>query len=82
MEIDANSPHPSVAGPGSHTAAGPVPSPEPTPTRERLLDLVALLLLIVLATVVFAVAGPTAFAAVNGAGVGLFATWRAARPRR
>ncbi|WP_328583599.1 hypothetical protein [Streptomyces sp. NBC_00370] len=54
---------------------------EPRPLRERLLDLVALLVLITLATVVFKVAGPTAFTAVTGAGVGLFGVWHSSRSR-
>jgi hypothetical protein len=49
---------------------------------ERILDLVALLVLIALAAVVFTVAGPAAFTAVTSVGVGLFATWRSTqRPR-
>ncbi|MFF0065449.1 hypothetical protein ACFYRC_28580 [Streptomyces sp. NPDC005279] len=51
------------------------------PAPERILDLVALLVLIALAAVVFTVAGQAAFTAVIGAGVGLFATWRSSRPR-
>ncbi|MHA7961895.1 hypothetical protein ACX9I7_29555 [Streptomyces sp. L500] len=41
-----------------------------------MLDLVALVVLIALAAVVFTVAGPTMFTAVTSVGLGLFATWR------
>ena len=50
------------------------------PTRERVLDLVALLVLIALAAAVFTLAGPGAFTAVTSVGMGLFATWRSHRP--
>ncbi|WP_143203519.1 hypothetical protein [Streptomyces sp. CB01580] len=50
--------------------------------RERVLDLIALLILIALAALVFVVAGPAAFTAVTSVGVGLFATWRTRPPRR
>ncbi|RKE02965.1 hypothetical protein [Streptomyces sp. TLI_171] len=42
---------------------------------ERILELVALLLLIAIAAAAFALAGPAAFTAVTSAGMGLFATW-------
>ncbi|MET7711479.1 hypothetical protein [Streptomyces sp. NPDC005407] len=45
------------------------------------LDLIALLCLLVLATVVYVVTGPEAFAAVTGVGVGLFTSWRGRRDR-
>ncbi|MFF0060911.1 hypothetical protein ACFYRC_05050 [Streptomyces sp. NPDC005279] len=45
------------------------------------LDLIALLCLIALATVVYIATGPEAFAAVTGAGVGLFTSWRGRRDR-
>ncbi|MBT2367115.1 hypothetical protein J7E88_17825 [Streptomyces sp. ISL-10] len=50
-------------------------------TGNSVLELIALLCLITLATVVYAAAGPEAFAAVTGVGGGLFTTWRG-RPRR
>jgi hypothetical protein len=68
-----------------HDPALPAPAspPEPVPSlRERSLDLVALLVLLVLAAIVFTLAGPSAFTAVNSVGVGLFATWRTRPPRR
>lgn len=48
------------------------------PSNGRVLDLVALVVLIALAAVVFTVAGPppTMFTAVTSVGLGLFATWR------
>ncbi|MFD5083438.1 hypothetical protein ACFWOG_12465 [Kitasatospora sp. NPDC058406] len=51
----------------------------PAPTRERVLDLVALVLLIGLAAAVFILAGPGAVTAVTSVGMGLFATWRSRR---
>ncbi|MFE2347965.1 hypothetical protein [Kitasatospora cineracea] len=54
------------------------PAPR-TPMGDRVLDLVALLLLIALAAAVFVLAGPTAFTAVTGAGMGLFSYWRSHR---
>ncbi|MEW1912351.1 hypothetical protein AB0442_28595 [Kitasatospora sp. NPDC085895] len=52
--------------------------PTPAPTGERVLDLMALLL-IARAAAVFVLAGPGAFTAVTSAGMGLFATWRSRR---
>ncbi|MFF7635537.1 hypothetical protein ACFZB9_20625 [Kitasatospora sp. NPDC008050] len=51
------------------------------PIRDRVLDLVALLLLITLAAAVFLIAGSAAFTAVTSVGLGLFATWRGRPPR-
>ncbi|GAA2996622.1 hypothetical protein GCM10010519_31980 [Streptomyces lactacystinicus] len=51
------------------------------PIRDRVLDLVALLLLITLAAAVFLIAGSEAFTAVTSVGLGLFATWRGRPPR-
>jgi hypothetical protein len=51
------------------------------PTSERVLDLVALLVLIALSAAVFTLAGPGAFTAVTSVGMGLFATWRSSHPR-
>lgn len=48
-------------------------------TGERILDLVALLLLVALAAAVFVLAGSGAFTIVTSAGLGLFAAWRARR---
>ncbi|MFE9173566.1 hypothetical protein ACFYNZ_29585 [Streptomyces kebangsaanensis] len=53
----------------------------PAPIRERVLDLVALLILISLAAAVFMLAGPEAFTAVTSVGLGLFAAWRGRPPR-
>ncbi|WP_441249253.1 hypothetical protein [Kitasatospora sp. McL0602] len=63
------------------TAYTPCPPPEPVrpPGHDRWLDLVGLVALIILATVVFTVAGPTGLTSVTGVGAGLFATWRSAR---
>lgn len=74
-----------IEGPTSPSAPLAVPPAGPVPEasiRERVLDLVALLVLITLAAFVFALAGPTAFTAVTGAGMGLFATWRGRPPRQ
>ncbi|MGW2007029.1 hypothetical protein [Streptomyces nigrescens] len=49
--------------------------------RDRVLDLVALMVLITLATGVFMLAGPEAFTAVTSVGLGLFAAWRGRPPR-
>ncbi|MEQ4610268.1 hypothetical protein ACWFQ7_11515 [Streptomyces bacillaris] len=51
------------------------------PTRDRVLDLLALLILITLAAGVFMVAGSEAFTAVTSVGLGLFAAWRGRPPR-
>ena len=67
-----------------HDPTGPAttPVPEPAPSlRERILDLVALLALLVLAAIVFILAGPSALTAITSVGMGLFATWRT-RPTR
>jgi hypothetical protein len=80
---------PTPAPPARTTAAGqaaiPYPdsrtdSPSRAPTSERVLDLVALLVLIALSAAVFTLAGPGAFTAVTSVGMGLFATWRSQRP--
>ena len=62
----------------------PAPQSPTLPIGERVLDLIARLLLIALSTVVFTVAGPAAFTAVTSVGLGLFATWRSnhSRPPR
>lgn len=54
----------------------------PRPVHRELLDLAALLVLITLATLVFAIAGPTALTTITGVGVGLFTMWRSARTGR
>ncbi len=68
----------------------PPPAAQPAPTqgtvreaspRDRVLDLVALMILITLATGVFMLAGPEAFTAVTSVGLGLFAAWRGRPPR-
>ncbi|MGC9541744.1 hypothetical protein [Streptomyces sp. UG1] len=65
------------------TSAGRRPEePAHGPLSERVLDLIALLLLMALAALVFILAGPAAFTAVTSVGVGLFATWRTRPPRR
>ena len=72
-----------VAPPATQLPDGSVHPVAPTPvipTGERVLDLVALLVLIALAALVFALAGPGAFTAVTSVGMGLFATWRSHRP--
>ncbi|MFJ9693148.1 hypothetical protein ACWGKU_21915 [Kitasatospora sp. NPDC054768] len=51
------------------------------PIRDRVLDLVALLLLTTLAAAVFLIAGSEAFTAVTSVGLGLFASWRGRPPR-
>lgn len=68
----------------STTTANPADLAVPAsraPTGERVLDLVALLVLIALSAVVFALAGPGAFTAVTSVGMGLYATWRSGHPR-
>ncbi|MFG2819564.1 hypothetical protein ACGFX4_09070 [Kitasatospora sp. NPDC048365] len=62
-----------------YSDARPAEQTPSAPTGERVLDLVALLLLIALAATVFVLAGPGAFTAVTSAGMGLFATWRSRR---
>jgi hypothetical protein len=59
----------------------PVRRTEPSPEtlRARVLDLVALLSLLTLATTVFLAAGAVAFTVVTSVGVGLFSAWRQAR---
>ncbi|MFF8611991.1 hypothetical protein [Streptomyces sp. NPDC015350] len=70
----------------------PTPSPAPRPApaqgsveeaspRDRVLDLVALLVLITLSAGVFMLAGAEAFTAVTSVGLGLFAAWRGRPPR-
>ncbi|SCE42702.1 MULTISPECIES: hypothetical protein [unclassified Streptomyces] len=68
----------SHAVPQAAPTSGPVPE---APTRDRVLDLVALLILITLVTGVFMLAGPEAFTAVTSVGLGLFAAWRGRPPR-
>ncbi|WP_111501252.1 hypothetical protein [Streptacidiphilus pinicola] len=75
----APSPAPRISDDTAVRPANPVP---PAPTHERVLDLVALLVLIALAAAVFTLAGPGAFTAVTSVGMGLFATWRSHRPPR
>lgn len=53
--------------------------PSPAILRARVLDLVALLALLSLATTVFLAAGAEAFTVVTSVGVGLFSAWRHAR---
>ncbi|MBD0707667.1 MULTISPECIES: hypothetical protein [unclassified Streptomyces] len=52
------------------------------PTRGRVLDLVALMLLITLVAGVFMIAGSEAFTAVTSVGLGLFAAWNGRSPRQ
>lgn len=52
-----------------------------SPSSGHVLDLVALVVLIALAAIVFTVAGPAAFTAVTSVGMGLFATWRSTHQR-
>jgi hypothetical protein len=52
-----------------------------SPSTGRVLDLIALVILITLSTLVFTVAGPAAFTAVTSVGIGLFATWRSSHSR-
>jgi preprotein translocase subunit SecF len=47
--------------------------------QEQILSLAALVILLVLACVVFAVAGVEGFSVVTCVGVGLFSTWRTRR---
>lgn len=73
-----------IEEPSSPATSPAVPTPGPVPeapTRDRVLDLVALLILITLATAVFMLAGPEAFTAVTSVGLGLFAAWRGRPPR-
>ncbi|GAA1550393.1 hypothetical protein ACYTFC_31115 [Streptomyces globosus] len=44
-----------------------------------MVELVGLLMLLAVATVVYAVTGPAGFSSIVSAGGGLFATWRAFR---
>lgn len=64
-----------------HTSGTPVsPTAGPSPAmREQVLSLAALVILLVLACVVFTVAGAEAFSVVTCVGVGLFSTWRTRR---
>jgi hypothetical protein len=88
--IDPTPPQPGTAAPATPADQAPIPFPDrgtdlPTPayrasTSERVLDLVALLVLIALSAAVFTLAGPGAFTAVTSVGMGLFATWRSHRP--
>lgn len=68
-DIENRLPRPALSEPETKPPTSP-------PLCERVLDLVALLVLIGLAAVVFTIAGSTAFTAVTSVGVGLFATWR------
>lgn len=66
------------------TTGAPRQGSDPRPQRwwdanSRMLELVALLALVGVATLVYAFTGPTGFSAVIGAGGGLFATWRTQR---
>ncbi len=73
-----------IEEPTSPAAPQPVPTPgsvPEAPTLDRVLDLIALLTLITLATGVFMLAGPEAFTAVTSVGLGLFAAWRSRSPR-
>ncbi|MEU9962773.1 hypothetical protein [Streptomyces malaysiensis] len=73
-----------IEEPTSPAVPQAVPTSEPVPeapTRDRVLDLVALLILITLVTGVFMLAGPEAFTAVTSVGLGLFAAWRGRPPR-
>jgi hypothetical protein len=75
-----------VPTPGDTARLTPTRAPEDgatLPAKDRLLDLIALLVLIALSAAVFTIAGPTAFTAVTSVGLALFATWRSAhRPPR
>lgn len=53
----------------------------PRQVSARSVELIALLVLIALATVVYMVAGSTGFSVITSAGGGLFATWRAGEAR-
>ncbi|MEU6175075.1 hypothetical protein ABZ832_24610 [Streptantibioticus parmotrematis] len=70
-----------TAGEPARAGTGPTRSEHGEPPNGRVLDLVALVVLIALAAFVSAVAGPTMFTAVTSVGVGLFATWRSTRSR-
>ncbi|KJS58415.1 hypothetical protein [Streptomyces rubellomurinus] len=51
----------------------------PIPVQRRLLDLVALVCLLTIATTIYVIAGTNA-GTVTSVGLGLFATWRSNRP--
>nr|WP_030882213.1 hypothetical protein [Streptomyces sp. NRRL B-24051] len=74
-EIEKTAPSPAQRTALAHDSAE-VASP-----RDRVLDLVALLVLITLSAGVFMLAGPEAFTAVTSVGLGLFAAWRGRPPR-
>lgn len=92
MDMDIEETHEQPPRPGTDLAPSPIspttgPSPEPNsvpspPLRGELLDLIALLVLITVATSVFAIAGPAALTSITGVGVGLFTLWRSARTAR
>jgi hypothetical protein len=64
------------------SSAVPTHAPVPeAPIRDRVLDLVALLILITLATGVFMLAGPEAYTAVTCGGRGRCAAGRGRPPR-
>jgi hypothetical protein len=93
MDTVDPAPPPPAAVTAPATPAGQAATPYPdygtdlpapayrAPTSERVLDPVALLVLIALSAAVFTLAGPGAFTAVTSVGMGLFATWRSSHPR-
>ncbi|MFD8752528.1 hypothetical protein ACFV0O_16335 [Kitasatospora sp. NPDC059577] len=74
---------PALPGSGSTGADAPhSPDPDAEATgsaRHRMLDLIALVTLLVIATGVYLTAGSGGFSVITGAGVGLYGLWRARR---
>ncbi|MFB7472656.1 hypothetical protein [Kitasatospora sp. NPDC056184] len=71
---DDNFPAPPADG-----SRAPEPAEDPASGRQRMLDLIALVSLLVIATGVYLTAGSGGFSVITGAGVGLYGLWRARR---
>lgn len=57
------------------------PASTPASMRGRVLDLIALVVLLAVAASVFTIAGPTAFTTVTSVGMVLYSTWRSTHHR-